>query len=105
MLAKIKHDWIEYYKLHKDQFADDDFNLEKNKPKAGNRLGQSGAYMSDQYWSDQFDQRLKDDLIDVPDDFYDEVVLYDNPEQLMDVFKDLEDQNLTKILKTQDTES
>ena len=95
-LQKIKSDWIEFNKLHKDQFTEDDFNLadERGGKPVKNRINQSENYMSDQYWSDQFEKRLKADLIDVPDDFYEEEILYDKPEQLMEVFKDLEDKNL-----------
>ena len=79
-LQKIKSDWIEFNKLHKDQFADDDFYLTDErgggKPK-NSRVSQSENYMSDQYWSDQFDKRLNEDLIDVPNDFYDEVVYFE----------------------------
>lgn len=101
-LQKIKSDWIEFNKLHKDQFTEDDFNLtdERGGKPVKNRINQSENYMSDQYWSDQFEKRLKADLIDVPDDFYEEEILYDKPEQLMEVFKDLEDKNLAQIQKT-----
>lgn len=61
--------------------------------------------MSDQFWSDMFEKRLKQDLIDVPDDFYEEKIMFEEADDLMVVFKDLEDKNLTKILKTQETES
>ena len=36
--------------------------------------------MSDQYWSEQFEKRLKEDLIDVPNDFYDEEVYFNDPD-------------------------
>ena len=54
-LQKIKSDWIEFNKLHKDQFDDDDFYLtdERKGGKSKNsRVNQSENYMSDQYWSD-----------------------------------------------------
>ena len=104
----IKRDWIEQSKLHKDQFSDDDFDLIDGggggKPK-NSKMSQSDNYMSDQFWSDMFEKRLKQDLIDVPDDFYEEKIMFEDADDLMVVFKDLEDKNLTKILKTQETES
>jgi hypothetical protein len=45
-------------------------------------------------WEKRFDKLLKYDLIDVPKNFYDEELLFDEPERLMDVFAILEDQNL-----------
>ena len=46
----------------------------------------------------------KEDLIDVPDDFYDEDILFTDPNQLMEMFSDLEEANLDNIRKTQDIE-
>lgn len=43
-------------------------------------------------------------MIDVPDDFYDDDILYDHPDQLMERFTSLEDANLKNVLKTQDIE-
>lgn len=53
--------------------------------------------MNDKYWSDRFDSLLAKDLIDVPKDYYDEKILFEDPEQLMAVFSYLEDQNLKSI--------
>lgn len=48
----------------------------------------------------RFEQLLKEDLIDVPDDFYEDEILYDHPDQLLDRFVSLEDANLKNVLKT-----
>ena len=47
---------------------------------------------------------LAEDLIDVPDDFYEDEILYTQPEQLLARFEYLEDANLKNVLKTQDIE-
>ena len=60
--------------------------------------------MNDKYWSDRFDSLLAKDLIDVPKDYYDEKILFEDPEQLMAVFSYLEDQNLKSIQNAQDLE-
>ena len=52
---------------------------------------------SDKYWEERFDYLLKLDLIDVPRDYYDEQILFEDPEALMEVFAYLEEQNLKNI--------
>ena len=59
---------------------------------------------SDKYWEERFDHLLKQDLIDVPRDYYDEQILFDDPDQLMEVFAYLEEQNLKNIQSAQDLE-
>lgn len=53
--------------------------------------------MNDKYWEERFEYLLKQDLINVPKDYYDEKILFDDPEQLMEVFSYLEEQNLKNI--------
>ena len=36
--------------------------------------------MNDKYWGDRFDSLLAKDLIDVPKDYYDEKILFEDPE-------------------------
>jgi len=60
--------------------------------------------MNDKDWEKRFHDLLKLDLIELPEDFYDEKMLFDEPEKLMDVFTQLEEQNLTNISKTQEYE-
>ena len=44
------------------------------------------------------------DLVDVPDDFYEDEILYSLPEQLLERFTALEDANLKNVLDTQEFE-
>ena len=60
--------------------------------------------MTDKDWEKRFYDLLKLDLIELPEDFYEETLLFDEPERLMDVFTQLEEQNLTNISKTQEYE-
>ena len=60
--------------------------------------------MSDADWEAKFFDLLEKDLIDVPDDFYHDEILYDHPDQLLARFEYLEDANLKNVLKTQDIE-
>jgi len=48
----------------------------------------------------RFYELLKEDFVDVDKDFYEEDILYKDPQQLMDNFSYLEDQNLKNIKKT-----
>lgn len=57
---------------------------------------------TDDKWELIFDQLLEEDKIDVPADFYDEEVLFDDPEQLIEIFAGLEEQNLKKIKNCQE---
>ena len=60
--------------------------------------------MTDRDWADKFEELLQADLIDVPEDYYDEPILFDTAEQLMQIFTSLEEKNLEIIKKSQDTE-
>ena len=42
--------------------------------------------MTDKDWEKRFHDLLKLDLIELPEDFYEETLLFDEPERLMDVF-------------------
>lgn len=44
------------------------------------------------------------DLIDVGEDYYDEQILFNHPSQLMEIYTQLEEQNLKKINECQDIE-
>lgn len=124
-LQKIKRKWITEAKENKDNLGDDDqFLSEFSRPAdAGtstqtasqlggasgqgryrNRPGQPPKAMTDKDWEKRFEQLLKEDLIDVPEDFYDEKILFEEPEQLMQIFTNLEEKNLDIIKKSQDTE-
>ena len=60
--------------------------------------------MNEKELEKKFDELLKEDLVNVGDDFYHMEILYADPEQLMDNFSYLEDQNLKNIGKTQEIE-
>ena len=47
--------------------------------------------LDDSDWGLIFDNFLEHDKIDVPEDFYDEDVLFDEPDQLMELFTYLEE--------------
>lgn len=51
-------------------------------------------------WENRFQMLLKLDLIDVPKEFYQEELLFNEPEKLIDVFEGLAEQNLQNIYKT-----
>ena len=72
--------------------------------KAGRNAAGSKKVSTQKDMSTRFDKLLVEDLIDVPDDFYEDEILYDNPEQLLARFEYLEDANLKNVLKTQDIE-
>lgn len=86
---------------------DDDLFLKELAPGDGNaqQTVQTNKNMnSDKYWEERFDYLLKQDLINVPKDYYDEQILFDDPDQLMEVFAYLEEQNLKNIQSAQDIE-
>lgn len=45
----------------------------------------------------EFDKLLENDDIDVPDNFYDEEILFSRPSQLMTIFNDEQEINLDRI--------
>lgn len=55
--------------------------------------------MKDEDWEQKFYDLLEQDLIDVPEDYYDEQILFDKPDQLMEIFQSLEERNLEIIKK------
>ena len=65
---------------------------------------EGSRHLSDKDWEQIFDNFLEHDKIDVPEDFYDEEILFESPNQLMDIYSYLEEQNLKKIKDQQDIE-
>ena len=53
--------------------------------------------MSHADWEAEFDRRHANNQIDVPADFYDEDVLFQDPEELMLIYSYLEDKNTKRI--------
>lgn len=54
--------------------------------------------------SANFDQMLRDDLIPVPPDFYEEELYNEDPQYVSEIFGQLEDKNLQFIKKMQEAE-
>lgn len=52
------------------------------------------------YYEQKFDALLENDDIDVPEDFYDEQILFDDPKDLMTIFEELQEINLDRIQKS-----
>lgn len=52
----------------------------------------------------EFDKQLDNDDIDVPDDFYNEEILFKYPIELMEIFEDEQEINLDRIQKSQENE-
>ncbi len=91
-LETEKRKWIEFARLHRDSALggmEDEFLLselskdgeQQGKTPGGGRKtqGQPSKSMSDQDWEKRFEQLLREDLIDVGRDFYEESILYDDP--------------------------
>ena len=60
--------------------------------------------MNNDDWEKRFYDLLAKDLIDVPEDYYDEKILFSEPEQLMEIFHNIEERNLEIIKKSQENE-
>ena len=99
-------EWIEMSKLHKDQMGDDEIFMQELLKSQGEppQEKSKSKQMSEKDWERRFLDLLKLDLIELPEDFYEENMLFEEPEKLMDVFTQLEEQNLTNISKTQELE-
>ena len=53
--------------------------------------------MTDRDWEIKFEQLWQEDLIDIAEDFFVEKLYYSDPNELSDVFSDLEEKNLYLI--------
>lgn len=114
-------------KRNQDQFLDDDqFLSEFSKPQETAHGSQGGSKldatatsaitkskkgqkvapkeMTDEDRRLKFEELLNADLIDVPEDYYDEPILFEKGSQLMQILASLEEKNLEIIKKSQDTE-
>ena len=60
--------------------------------------------MADKDWDHKFEQLMGDDLIDLPDNFYDEDLYYTDPNDLNNIFSELEEKNLYLIHMSQEVE-
>jgi len=83
-------------KLLDDPFASEFFKVKEDHTGHGAaRLNKKkdATYrdLTDKEWETIFYKFLNDDMVDVPQDYYDEDILYDDPEQLMDIYSYLEE--------------
>ena len=60
--------------------------------------------MTDKNWEEKFQQLMEEDLIDLPEDYFDEELYYTDPNELSEIFTDLEEKNLYLIHMSQDVE-
>ena len=124
--SHIKEEWTAEAKRNPERFLDDDqFLSEFSKPQDAGATSQAGSKldatvtslgrgkrglrlgpkdMTDEDWGNKFEDWLAAELIDVPEDYYEEPRLFEDPDQLMQIFTSLEEQNLEIIKKSQDTE-
>ena len=124
--SHIKAEWTAEARRNPERFLDDDqFLSEFSKPQDAGATSQAGSKldatvtslgrgkrglrlgpkdMTDEDWGNKFEDWLAAELIDVPEDYYEEPRLFEDPDQLMQIFTSLEEQNLEIIKKSQDTE-
>jgi len=60
--------------------------------------------MTDQDWDHKFEELMNEDLIDVPEDFFDEELFFQDSNELNDIFTLLEEKNLYFIHMSQELE-
>ncbi len=53
--------------------------------------------MTDSDWDKKFEFLMNEDLIDLPEDYFDEELKFDDPNELNDIFSVLEEKNLYLI--------
>jgi hypothetical protein len=92
--AKVKKDWIAFHKLHKTNFDDELGHGEKKQEdttghkKKGEKVQKT---LTNEEWDALFLKMLKEDRVEVPEDFYEEDILFDEDEQLMEIYTYLEE--------------
>jgi len=60
--------------------------------------------MTNKDWEDKFTLLMKQDLMDVPSDFFDEELYFTDPHELNNIFTELEEKNLFMIIMRQEVE-
>ena len=60
--------------------------------------------MTDKDWDAKFEMLIQEDLVEVPEDFFDEKLLYSDPNELNAIFTQLEEKNLYLIHMSQEVE-
>jgi hypothetical protein len=53
--------------------------------------------MTDKDWDAKFELLIREDLIELPDDFYEEELFFTDPNDLNNIFSELEEKNLYLI--------
>jgi len=112
---KIKREWIaEHKRSTKDDhiiFREDDelFSEEgqglnqtlKSETTTARRGGKIGPLnrerMTDADWEAKFEMLMREDLIELPDEYQDERLYFENEGQLTTIFEELEETNLYQI--------
>lgn len=60
--------------------------------------------MSDKDWESKFEMLLKEDLVELQEDFFDEELFFTDPNDLNNIFSELEEKNLYWIHMSQEVE-
>lgn len=60
--------------------------------------------MNDQDWDRKFEQLMNEDLINLPENYFDEELKFSDPNELNEIFTLLEEKNLYFIHMSQDLE-
>ena len=60
--------------------------------------------MNDRDWDNKFELLMKNDLIDLPENFFDEQLRFSDPNELNEIFTILEEKNLYLIHMSQEVE-
>ena len=104
-LAMVKKAWIEEQKSTPKE-GNVLFKEEEDQRKDGKRFNNSQrrTTMTQAEWEAKFDQLLAEDLIDVPEDYYEEQIQFTDPSDLSKIFSDLEERNLFLIHNRQEAE-
>lgn len=74
----------------------------KEKVRSNVNAQQKRAGMTQKDWEDKFEMLFKQDLIDVPNDFFDEEPYFSDPNELNNIFTELEEKNLFLIHMNQE---
>jgi len=77
----------------------------KNKKTMLPGLGNYGREnMTDKDWDAKFELLMSEDLIDLPPHLQEEKIYFDDPNQMDEIFKELEERNLYLIHRKQEIE-
>jgi hypothetical protein len=108
-LTKIRNKWLETVKytgiLEEDEYSEAGSKAPvdgKSVSSPGKKVSKDKKQYNDEELIEIFNKRLASDQIDVGVDFYDEEVLFKDPEELMILYSYLEDGNRKQILEIGD---